>query len=137
MGSIAKDKNQITLFYSSENSLGKQVDAYVSSSEKKVLSIDVSKTKVTGTQWTEIADGLGVEVSDLVGTDNPDFNDKYGEDSKSLETNDWLKILEKNPQLLNYPVAINGNNYLKLESAASFKKYMENDSVGIDNHEID
>ena len=137
MGTIAKDKNQITLFYSSENSLGKQLSAYVKSSEKKVLTIDISKTKVTSTQWTEIAEGAGVEISDLIGTDHPDFKRKYGEDKMDLDSNDWLKILEKNPQLLKYPVAITGDNYLILETAASFKEHMENDSEGIENHEAD
>ena len=134
MGTIAKHKNQIRLYYSSENSLGQQLDAYVSSSEKKMLSIDISKTEVTGTQWTEIAEGLGIEVSELIGTDHPDFKKKYGEDHINLKTNDWLKILENNPQLLKYPIALNGKDYIRLESSAAFKKFMEDDSAGIDNH---
>ena len=117
--------------------MGKQLDAYITSSEKKVLSIDISKTKVTPTQWAEIAEGAGMEISDLIGTDHPDFKQKYGDDAMELETNDWLKILEKNPQLLKYPIAINGDTYLVLETAASFKEHMENDSEGIENHETD
>lgn len=134
MGTIAKHKNQIRLYYSSENSLGQQVDAYVKSSEKKNLSVDISKTEVTGTQWTEMAEGLGIEVSDLIATDQPGFKEKYGEEKVNLKTNDWLKILENNPQLLKYPIAINGKEYLRLESAAAFKKFMEDDSAGINNH---
>ena len=59
MGVIAMDKKQLTLYYSSENSLGKQVHAYVKSSGKDQLTIDISKTNITGTQWAELADGLG------------------------------------------------------------------------------
>lgn len=131
MGSIAKDKKQVTLFYSSENSLGKQIYAYVSSSEKSILGVDISKTTVTEKQWAEIAEGLGIKIEELVGTDHPDFKEKYGDDKIDLEANDWFKVLENNPQLLKYPIAINGENYLRLKTSASFKKYMEEDSAGI------
>jgi len=66
MGSIAKDSRQITFFYNSESSLGKQVNAYVNSAEKDVLGVDIIKTKVTAKQWSEIAEGLEKNISDLV-----------------------------------------------------------------------
>lgn len=135
MGTIAKDKRQITLYYSSKTSIGKQLDAYVNASEKKVLSIDISKTDVTGTHWVEIAEGLGVQVSDLIGNDHPDFKEKYGDGKIDLEANDWLKVLENNPELLKSPIAINGEDYQWLETSAAFKKYMEHDSSGINNHQ--
>ena len=134
MGTIAKHENQIRFYYSSKNSLGRQLAAYIKSSEKKNLSIDISKTEVSGTQWTEIAEGLGTEVSGLIAADHPDFKEKYGDGKVNLKTNDWLKILENNPQLLKYPVAVNGKEYVRLKSAAAFKKFMEDDSAGIDNH---
>lgn len=132
MDSIAKDKNQITLFYSSENSLGKQVQAYVESADKKVLGVDISKTKVTGTQWSEIAEGLGVDISDLVDRQHPDFKNEYGDSDINLDWNDWLKLLEKSPHILKYPVAIDGEDYIPLKTAASFKEHFTADSAGIE-----
>ncbi|MDC6389041.1 hypothetical protein PP182_10140 [Maribacter sp. PR1] len=131
MGVIAMDKRQITLYYSSENSIGKQIHAYIQSSKKKNLAVDVSKTNVTGTQWAELADGLDKEIRDLVAQDHPDFLETYGENKQELEENDWLKILEKEPHLLKYPIALDGEDYIELESAASFKKFMEPDSAGL------
>ena len=52
MGVISTDENEIKLFFNSDSSIGKQIQAYVSASERKILTIDISKTKVTGTQWT-------------------------------------------------------------------------------------
>ncbi|ASV30765.1 arsenate reductase family protein [Maribacter cobaltidurans] len=132
MGVIAMDKKQITLYYSSENSIGKQINAYIQSSKKKNLAVDVSKTNVTGTQWAELADGLNKEIRDLVAQDHPDFLETYGENQQELDENDWLKILEKEPHLLKNPIAIDGENYIELESAASFKKFMEPDSAGLE-----
>ena len=131
MGVIAMDKKQITLYYSSKNSIGKQIHAYVEASGKKNLAIDISKTNVTGTQWAEIADGLNIPIRDLVAQDHPDFLETYGENKQDLDENDWLKILEKEPHLLKHPIAIDGENYIELESAASFKKFIEPDSAGL------
>ena len=131
MGSIAKDEKQITLYYNSESSLGKQINAYVSSAEKEVLAIDISKTKVTAKQWAEIADGLKQKISELVDEKHPDFKATYGDETIDLEEKDWLRLLEKNPKVLKNAIAINGNQYLNMDSAASFKKYYEADSAGL------
>ena len=58
MGVIATNKNQNILIYSSDNSIGKQAIAYLEDSKNKVFTIDVTKTKVSGTQWLEIFQNL-------------------------------------------------------------------------------
>lgn len=131
MGSIAKDDKQITLYYNGESSLGKQIHAYVHSAEKDVLAIDISKTKVTAKQWAEIADGLDEKVSALIDEKHPDFKLEYGAETIDLEGKEWLRLLEKNPAVLKNAIAINGHEYVNLESAASFKKYFEADSAGL------
>ncbi|MBJ7880843.1 arsenate reductase family protein [Gelidibacter salicanalis] len=130
MGVISTDKNEIKLYFHSENSIGKQIQAYVLASEKKVLTIDISKTKVTGTQWTELAKGLGVGISDLINKEHPDFVKNYGE-HVDLEQEDWLKILDKQPEVLTAPIAIIGEHFVQLTSPSDFVKYIEPDSKGI------
>ena len=133
MGVISKNKRKITLYYNSENSIGKQCYGYVQASEKKVLGIDISKTKVTGTHWAELAEKLNINVKDLINTDHSDFSKIYGDEKPNLETNDWLKILEKNPKLVQFPILIFGENYYQLKSGADFKKYIEPSSARIEN----
>jgi len=131
MGSIAKDDKQITLYYNAESSLGKQINAYVNSGEKKVLAIDITKTEVTAKQWAEIADGLEQKISALIDEKHPDFKSEYGAATIDLQDKDWLRLLEKNPTVLKSAIAINGNEYVNLDAAASFKKYFEADSAGL------
>jgi len=126
------DKKQITLYYSSENSIGKQLNAYVESSGKDHLTIDISKTNVTGTQWAELAEGLDKNVSDLVNTDLPDFKETYGENYVDLDNDGWLKILDKNPRFLKNAIVIKGDKYIELTSASDYKQYMDPDSAGIE-----
>lgn len=131
MGVISTDKNEIKLYFHSENSIGKQVQAYVLASEKKVITIDVSKTKVTGTQWTELAKGLGLPISGLINQEHPDFVKNY-RDHPNLNDEDWLKILDKKPEVLTTPIAIIGQKYVQLQGPADFVKYIEPDSKDID-----
>ncbi|WP_252732533.1 MULTISPECIES: arsenate reductase family protein [Cellulophaga] len=133
MGVISTDNKKITLYYNSESSIGKQCYAYVQSSDKKVLGVDVSKTNVSGTQWGELASNLNIPVKDLLDVDHPDFKNEYGEDFIDMEPHHWMKILEKNPRLIQFPILVFGEKYYQLKSGAEFKKYLEADSKGITN----
>lgn len=132
MGVISKDKRKLTIYYHSGTSIGEQTFAYASASKKKMHAVDISKTNVTGTQWAELADGLGKNISDLINTDHGSFSEKYGDNVPDMEEHDWLKILEKQPHLLRYPIVIDGENYLQITSASEFNKYIEPDSAGIE-----
>lgn len=127
MGVISTDKNEIKLYFHSGSSIGKQIQAYVSASERKILAIDISKTKVTGTQWTELAKGLNLSISDLINKEHPDFTSNYEEDI-DLDEEDWLKILDKHPEVLTTPIAIIGKRFVQLHSPSDFIKYIEPDS---------
>lgn len=131
MGVLATDKNKVTLIYNSDNSIGKQTYAYVSSSEKGILAIDSSKTNITGTQWAEIADGLGIKISDLINQDHPDFKKEYGEKVDLDDEHDYLKILQNKPELLASPIVIVDGNFHAIETPSDFVKYLDADSAGV------
>ncbi|WP_148229665.1 arsenate reductase family protein [Cellulophaga algicola] len=132
MGVISTDKNKITLFYNSESSIGKQCYGYVQASDKEVLGVDISKTNITGTQWAELAEKLGIPVKELIDVKHADFVKLYGDKDIVMEDHDWMKILDKNPTLVQFPVLVFGENYYQLTSGADFKKYLEANSAGID-----
>lgn len=130
MGVISIDKNEIKLYYHSGNRIGKQVHGYVMAADRKILAIDVSRTKVTGTQWVELAKGLGLRVADLINKEHPNFVNIYGE-NVDLDTNDWIKVLDNNPEVLTNPIAIVGTKYVQLQSQSDVVKFLEPDSKDI------
>lgn len=137
MSVISKDNNKIIIYYHSGTSIGEQTHAYVQASEKKLLAIDIAKTNVTGTQWAELAQGLDKKIGDLVDQDHPRFKEQYGKENLDLVEHDWIRVLDNEPQLLRYPIIINGTEYIQVESAADFKKHLEPDSAGLDKHTLD
>ncbi len=124
MGVISEDDNKITLYYHSGTNIGKQTLGYVEASKRKLLVVDISKTKVTGTQWAEIADNLGIRISDLIDQDHPEFVKNYGSEHIDLDQQDWMKILEKTPEVLINPIVVNGNEYLQIKNPSDFATYL-------------
>jgi len=124
MGLIATDENKITLYYHSEYSIGKQTLAYAESSDKDFLSIDVSKTKVPSSHWAELAGHLDIPIEELVNRKHPDFDKEHGEEKIDLDEHDWLKLLEKAPQLLNHPIAIVGVNFIQVKNPSDLEKHI-------------
>lgn len=132
MGVIAKDDDQVTLYYNSETSIGKQTLGYVESSEREIQTIDISRTKVTGTQWTELADGVDMPIEELIDQDHPEFQEAYGSEKVDLDEHDWLRVLEKMPSVLAYPIAIQGKRFLAIKNPSDFAKFIEPDSAGLE-----
>ncbi|WP_452228787.1 MULTISPECIES: arsenate reductase family protein [unclassified Lacinutrix] len=121
----------IKLYYSSNSSLGKQTLAYVSASKKEILAIDLSKTKLTGTQWIEIAEALDTTLSSLVNQNHPDFTKNYGEKEIHLSNEDWIKVLHKNPEVLKGSIVMVNHSFYLLETPTDFIKYFEPDTAGL------
>src|SRR5690606_13439553 len=106
MGIIARNDDQLTFIYSSNTRVGKRAFAYLKAMDKKFLDIDISKTKVSDTQWVEIADALGVKVGDLVDKKEVEL---ATESTTEFGTNDWLKIIQNNDKAIGFPIVIKGD----------------------------
>jgi len=128
MSVLANNKRQLTLIYNSQSSLGKQTLGYVESADDKIQAVDISKTKLGDTVWVSIADGLNKPLEALLDTDIPDVPDVKTSD---FDTDDWLKLLKKNPALLQKPIAINGQKYLQITTPSEALKFFEVDSAGL------
>ena len=131
MSIISRDKNLIKIFYTSNSTIGKQTLAYLKSSFKDILEIDIEKTKVTGTQWVELAENLKCKVGDLIDKIHPDFEQNY--DAKTnLSSQDWIKILDKHPSVLTYPIVIFGDDVYQVNNPSDVEKYIDDSSAGLD-----
>ncbi|WP_231562592.1 arsenate reductase family protein [Muricauda sp. MAR_2010_75] len=125
MGVISRDDREIKFFYSSATTIGKQTLGYIRASEKKVMEIDVSKTKVTATQWSELAGLLNIPIKDIINTEHPDFVAKYGKNPDITDENDWLHILEKSPQVFQNPIILNGDKAFQIKTPSHVSSILD------------
>ncbi|MDF0709110.1 arsenate reductase family protein [Flagellimonas okinawensis] len=125
MGVISTDDREIKLFYNGDTNKGQQTFAYLKSSKKDVLNIDLSKTKVTATQWAKLAQLLDKPIKELVNSEHPTFIEEYGKNPDIKNDDDWLKILEINPKVLTQPILVNGEQAMQIDTPSEIMTFLE------------
>ena len=127
MGVIATNKREIKLFYNAETNKGMQTLAYLKSSNKKVLDVNLDEVKVTATQWAELAKLLGKPIKGLINTEHPEFINHYGKNPELHSDNDWLKVLENNPKVVTQPILINGDKAVQIDTPSEVMVFLEDE----------
>lgn len=126
----------IKLFYNSESSVGKQTLGYIQSTEKEILTVDTHKTMVTGTQWADLSENLGCQIADLVNKEHPSFTDNYDTDV-DLSDEDWIKVLQKHPEVFVYPIVIIGKDHYRIENPSDISKHLNIDTKNLNEQNPD
>ena len=131
MKSIARDENQITLIYNSENHVGERTFAHASAiKDKELQAIDIAKTPLTGTQWAELADGLNTDVKGLLSFENVSDDDEIK--TADYDENDYIKIIEHRPELLAHPILIHGDAMKQIVNPTEAQEFLGVDSAGLE-----
>jgi len=120
MGEIATSNRQITLFYSSNSVRAKQTLAYAKAEGLKIEEIDILKTKLTGTQIVELADRLNLVVADLVNQEHPSYKSHF--EHHNFSTDDWIKLIQHNPEIMKQPIALRGDTTILVETPTDIIK---------------
>ena len=122
-----QNENKMGVLSETEHKISKKALAYAESSDAKLNAIDIKKTKVTGTQWVELAEMLGVKVTDFLEKDHPAFKEKF-EKATEVGTEDAVKILQNNPELLVFPIATRGKKAIYVKMMTDILKLTKPDS---------
>lgn len=120
MGEIATSNRQITLYYNSDSVIAKQTLAYAKAEGLPILEIDILKTPLTGTQMAELSNRLGMNVKDLVNQDHPAYFSKF--EPHELSTDDWIKMIQHNPEIMKQPIALRGDKTILVETPSDMIK---------------
>lgn len=121
---FANTDKEITLIYSSEDQIGKQILAYCQVESLPIHEIDLLHTKITVTQWAELAQRMGVDVKDLVNTESSAYLQKF-EKGADFDENDWLNLLEKNQDVLRGPIVMKGNKVVMMSNPQEMLQFIK------------
>ena len=114
MKAIARDPRQINFYYNPDSSVGKKAYAYLQESNIPIFPVNILKENPTESQWLEIANDLGIDVSELILKDHPVFKSQY--ETTNLDTEGWLRIMRKHPEVIDQPIAIRGKKALLIKT---------------------
>jgi len=106
MGEIGTSNRQIILYYGSKSEEAKKALATAQAHGLPVEEVDLQKTKLTGTQIVELADRLKISVKDLINQEHATYKAHFNHHNYS--TDDWIKMLQNNPEILVFPIALRG-----------------------------
>lgn len=126
---LVRNENQITFIYSSLSNLGKQLLGYLEGAKKNVECIDIAQEKISDTIWLEVIENLGLPFREVfmdIDQHLPDLNGK-----ENFATDDWLKIINNNPVLLQRPIVINGDKAKLLSNRSEILHFFGVDSAGL------
>lgn len=131
MISIATNDRELVLVYNSDIKNHREIYAYAQSADADLNALDVTKERITGTLYSELALLLGKEVKDLIPTDHSAFIQKHGENVE-LDNDGAIKILQNEPDMLIFPIAVRGKNALIAQLYGDITKLFNTDSAAID-----
>ena len=129
MGVIAQDNKQMNFYYSEDSGIAKQALGYLEASDKKIQLININETKLTGTQWAELSQGVGTTIDGLISKDHPSAKDVIKDGD--FDEHDWIDILNNCPQVFEYPVAMNGSSFLLVKTPSDILKFYGVDSPAL------
>ncbi|AZQ44359.1 arsenate reductase family protein [Nonlabens ponticola] len=130
MISLATDEREIVLLYDSNNKNHREIYAYAVAAKKPLNAIDVNKQHTTGTQWSEIANKLDKDVKDLIDTDHSIFIEKHGK-KVSLTNDGAIKLLQNDPEMLLFPIAVQGDKAKVLHLYGDMTDFIGPDTAAV------
>ncbi|NNM94412.1 MAG: arsenate reductase (glutaredoxin) [Bacteroidia bacterium] len=99
--------NKVTLYYNPRCSKCREALCLLEEKGIKPEIIEYLKTPPSEKELKEILHRLGLKPLDLIRTKEPLYAEKYkGHDYSDAE---WIRIMCKNPVLIERPIAIEGN----------------------------
>ncbi|MCF4101127.1 hypothetical protein L1I30_05580 [Gillisia sp. M10.2A] len=120
MGEIATSRRQITLFFNPESIRAKKTLALAKAEGLPIQEVNLLKTTLTGTQISELAGKLNLEVRDLINQHHPSYHSRFEHHEFSSE--DWIKMIKHQPQIMKQPIALRGDIAILVETPTDIIK---------------
>ncbi|PZX55424.1 arsenate reductase [Algoriphagus ratkowskyi] len=95
--------SELYFYHSPSQQIDKQTLAYAKSIYQFVNTIDLSKERLTPTQWNTLLLKLNLRAKDLLNRAHPDYQKNIA--GKNWDDESWLNILIKSPNLIKAPIA--------------------------------
>ena len=126
---VTKTKNNlINCYYCSGTKFSEQLEAFLESSDKDTLPIDISKSMPTDTQWHDMAKRLNISLKELIiKTEVSEINDCDDYSEESL-----VKIINKNPKALHGAIVMEEDRILHITRYTELLEFYDVDSAGLE-----
>lgn len=124
---ISRKDNLINLYYHPKHLNSKKCIAIANANEAAVQAIDIEKTRISQTHWSEMAELLNISVIDFVDLEHELVVSKFGR-TPDIDEFSALKIIQNNPEVVKAPVALRGNEAIFAHNSRDILKLQNTDT---------
>jgi arsenate reductase len=100
-------KPTLTIYHNTRCSKSRDVCSILEKKKVKTEIVEYLKTPPTQKEIKALLKMLGMKASELVRKGEPLFKEQF--EGKKISEAEWLKILSKNPILIERPIIVKGN----------------------------
>lgn len=124
---ISKREDQINLYYHPDHRMSKQCIAIANANKAKVFAVNTAETRISQTDWSEMARLLDISVVDLVDLEHEVILSKFGK-TPDLDEFGALKIIQNNPEVVKAPIAIRNKKIVVANTSREILKLQNPDT---------
>ncbi len=124
---ISRKDNLINLYYHPKHLNAKKCIAIANANKAAVQAIDIEKTRISQTHWSEMAELLNISVIDLVDLEHELVVSKFGS-KPDIDEFSALKIIQNSPEVVKSPVAIRGEKAVFAKNSRDILKLQNADT---------
>lgn len=124
---ISRKDNLINLYYHPNYINSKKCIAIANANKAAIQAIDIQKTRISQTHWSEMEELLNISVLDLVNLEHDKVVSKFGS-VPEIDEFSALKIIQNNPEVVKAPVAIRGHKAVFAKNSRDILKLQNTDT---------
>lgn len=106
---------EIMLYYNPDNDSDRKVVAHAHGMTRHLKTFAFGQTPSTTTSWKTILKALDVHPKDLMNKAHPYYQANIR--GREFNTEGWLNVLRRNPEILKAPIAVRGNKAIMCHNA--------------------
>ena len=99
-------EREILIYYNPNSSSDRKTVAHAKSTGLKIKSYYHSQAPSTRTSWKTILESLDMHPKELLNKADPYYQSNLR--GREFELEDWLNVLQRNPELIKSPIAVSG-----------------------------
>ena len=112
--------NELTVIYNSTDDRSKKLLAYAQTITSKINRQDLEHANVSVNLFGHMLHQLNLRPKDVIDKSNPFY--QLNLKGRDIDMNEWFLFLNKNPNLLQYPIAAYRDKYIVCKSYTDILK---------------
>ncbi len=117
---VKTHQDEIMVYCDPESTIGKKVLVYAKTQSRHVKEVNYFKSPLTPTLMRSLLKQLDLRPKDILNRAHPFYQANIA--GRDYDSEGWLNILTKNPQIIKAPIAIRGKTAVLCDNPTNIMK---------------